>query len=513
MRSWKGLALLALASAAFVFTLSSLTSEPPSANADGDLIPGRYIVLLKNGVDPEAFADDEGRRQGFVRDAVFRAAVRGFAANLPDRVVQALRRNPNVQLVEQDRIIHVQDQMVPTGIDRMDVEQNTAAGIDGVDNPVDVDIAIIDSGVDIDNPELNVVGGARFQGALFGCGTGPGSFDDDYGHGTHVGGIAAARDNGEGIVGVAPGARLWSVKVLDKSGAGSVSCVIRAIDWVTANASTIEVANMSMGTSSSASLCAAVANSVAAGVVYAVAAGNNGADAANFSPANCVPAITVSALADFDGLPGGLGASTCRADEDDTLANFSDFGALVDVAAPGVCIASTWPDGSLFTASGTSMSTPHVAGAVALFIASTGYSGTADSDHVLGAMIEAGWTVPQNSECGFTGDRDAFPEPVIYLGNTCSTAPLPTPTPAPTSTPTPRRRRRTRCRQPTLQRRRSRRCQRRRRPRGRPRRRRSRARRLPSRRRRTAWCPTAASTAPASVSARRRRTAISRPAT
>ena len=126
---------------------------------------------------------------------------------------------------------------------------------------------------------------------------------------------------------------------------------------------------MSLGfVGTSAALDTAIANSVNAGVVYVVAAGNDAIDAAQFSPASHPDVITVSALADFDGLPGGLGAPTCRTDVDDTLADFSNFGPSVEIAAPGVCIYSTFlNDGYIGTYSGTSMASPYVAGAVARY--------------------------------------------------------------------------------------------------------------------------------------------------
>jgi subtilisin family serine protease len=214
-----------------------------------------------------------------------------------------------------------------------------------------------------------VVGGVNCLGGS--------SFNDDNGHGTHVAGIAAARDDTDGVVGVAPGARLWAVKVLNSAGSGSTSQIVCGIDWVTARASTIEVANMSLGGQSpfgSFSGCSssfdpmhpAICRSVAAGVTYAVAAGNSAANANGFVPATYSAVITVSALADFNGQPGGGAPATCRADEDDTFANFSSFGADVDLIAPGVCILSTYP-GGFNTLSGTSMASPHVAGAAALY--------------------------------------------------------------------------------------------------------------------------------------------------
>jgi subtilisin family serine protease len=176
------------------------------------------------------------------------------------------------------------------------------------------------------------------------------------------------------VVGVAPGARLWAVRVLNNAGSGSWASVICGVDWVTARAGTIEVANMSLGGTgddtggcNDGGLHEAICKSVAAGVTYAVAAGNSADDARNHVPAAYDQVITVSALADFDGRPGGLGAATCRADEDDTLANFSNFGADIDLIAPGVCIYSTWKRGGYNTISGTSMASPHVAGAAALY--------------------------------------------------------------------------------------------------------------------------------------------------
>ncbi|WP_269436055.1 S8 family serine peptidase [Saccharothrix sp. NRRL B-16348] len=166
------------------------------------------------------------------------------------------------------------------------------------------------------------------------------------------------------------------MKVLNNSGSGSTADVICGIDHVTAHADQIEVANMSLGGTGVESACGtnvdaeheAICRSVAAGVTYAVAAGNSSADATGHVPANYEEVITVSALTDFNGRPGGGGTPTCVPSyTDDTFARFSNFGADIDLIAPGVCILSTWKNGRYSTISGTSMATPHVAGGAALY--------------------------------------------------------------------------------------------------------------------------------------------------
>ncbi len=273
-----------------------------------------------------------------------------------------------------------------------------------------MDIAIIDTGVDLTHPDLNV-----FKNISFVKGVKKGN--DDNGHGTHVAGTTAAKDDSNGVVGVAPGARIWAVKVLDKNGSGSLSNVIKGIDYVTANAAQIEVTNMSLGCQcNSAAMNTAIANSVAAGVTYVVAAGNNAMDASTFSPANHPDVIAVSAIVDTDGKCGGLGSSTGYG-ADDTFASFSNFGSVVDIAAPGVNIYSTWKGGSYNTISGTSMASPHVAGAAALY-KSTHIASPAD---VKASLLSTGST--PSSTCDgngfgyFTGDKDVFSEPLVYVKN------------------------------------------------------------------------------------------------
>jgi subtilisin len=326
---------------------------------------GSYIVVLKGSADPGALAGRHGARAKHL----YRHALKGYSAELSAARAAALRADPAVAAVVPDQTFRVSAQTLPTGIDRIDGELSSAQSGNG-SGEVNVDIAVIDTGIDLDHPDLNARHGTN-------CVTPGAQAEDDHGHGTHVAGTAAARDNDIGVVGVAPGARVWAVKVLNAAGSGTTSQIVCGIDWVTRNAATIEVANMSLGGASllgAFSTCGstwdpmhpAICRSVQAGVTYAVAAGNSAANANNYVPATYAEVITVSALADFNGQPGGGAPATCRADEDDTFANFSNYGADVDLIAPGVCILSTYLAGGYNTFSGTSMASPHVAGAAGL---------------------------------------------------------------------------------------------------------------------------------------------------
>jgi hypothetical protein len=249
------------------------------------------------------------------------------------------------------------------------------------------------------------------------------NWQDDNGHGTHVGGTAAARDNGEGVVGVAPGARLTAVKVLDASGKGSLSAIIAGINWVAARADRFAVANMSLGGGYSQAENDAVKGAVAKGIVFVVAAGNDAADAGLFSPASEPSAITVSALADRDGLPGGTGGVT-SAGGDDTFATFSNYGVVVDLCAPGVDILSTYLGGSYAIGSGTSMASPHVAGAAALYVARKGLEKTAAGvAAVATALKAAGWRAGDAAYL-LDGDPDNVPEPLLNVAALFNAAPV-----------------------------------------------------------------------------------------
>ena len=351
------------------------------------------------------------QEHGLTREFVFEHALKGASFIISPGKEGGVRNDSRVAFLERNQRVHLFVQTVPTGVQRIFADDNPNVTIDGVDDyRIDVDVAVIDTGIDFDHPDLNVV--ARTNCARKGpmnteCKDNDG--DDGNGHGTHVSGSIAAIDNGDGVVGVAPGARLWAVKVLGNDGSGWMSWIIAGIDYVTDNADQIEVANMSLGCKcSSSAMDTAIANSVAAGVAYAVAAGNDDEDASSFSPANHPDVITVSALADFDGEPGALGSATCRTDEDDTLANFSNYGSYIEVTAPGVCILSTWKDGGYNTISGTSMASPHTAGAAALLAA----SGITDPATIRQTIINEG-------NYNWTDDSgDSIQEPLLDVSNT-----------------------------------------------------------------------------------------------
>lgn len=392
-----------------VFALFAQTATYAYATPDqaaNAKIPGQSIVVLKDTSRAQSVAD-EARARGAEVMHVYNYAIKGFAIRAPEDVLQQIRNDPRVDYIEQDQAVAAFAQVTPTGINRIDADLSSTRSGNGAGS-VSVDIAIIDTGIDLKHPDLNV-----YKQVTFVKGTKSGN--DDNGHGTHVAGTAAARDNGIGVVGVSPDARLWAVKVLDRKGSGWMSDIIAGIDYVTQNASQIEVANMSLGCQcTSGALDTAIHNSVAAGVTYVVAAGNSAKDASTFSPANHSDVITVSAIADTDGRCGNLGASTAYGD-DDTFATFSNFGVAVDIAAPGVNILSTYKGGLYATMSGTSMASPHVAGAAALYMAA---NPAASPAVVKGALVSqgtaSGTACDGNGHGYFTGDSDGISEPLLY---------------------------------------------------------------------------------------------------
>jgi len=358
----------ALALGATVLPSGASATTGPAGAATG------YIVVLDDSATARTVAQAHADRFGLDLGHVYSSALQGYAARMTPGTAAVVEALPGVDFVQQDRPVAATAQSTPTGIDRSQADVSPTAAIDGVDQRVDADVAVIDTGVDLDHPDLNVYR----QGAR-NCSTLAISPDDDHGHGSHVAGTIGALDNTTGVVGVAPGARIWPVKVLSAIGTGLNSDVVCGIDYVAAHADQIEVANMSLGgggeddgtcgATSGDAMHAAICDAVDAGVTFVVAAGNDSADAATSTPAAYDEVVTVSALADFDGQPGGGAPSTCRSDEDDTFASFSNYGRDVDVIAPGVCIDSTSMQGGYATLSGTSMASPHVAGGAALYVA------------------------------------------------------------------------------------------------------------------------------------------------
>lgn len=390
----------------------AVVDAAPASQSRPDRGIATHIIVFKNSYRAATQLNNMTAAYNLTVTDTYQHALNGVAAIVPQGRLRALRRDPRVAYVEKNQVWSITAQTTPTGINRIFAPGNPNIDIDGIDDlRVNADVAVIDTGI-ASHSDLNVAGRVNCTSSIIRprC-TNGGS--DGHGHGTHVAGTVGALDNNIGVVGVAPGARLWAVKVLNNSGSGYTSWIIAGIDWVAANSATIDVANMSLGCECTSSAQAqAITNAVNRGVVFVVAAGNSAKNASTFSPANHPDVITVSALADFDGIPGGLGSPTCRNDQDDTLADFSNYGSLVEIAAPGVCINSTWLNGGYNTISGTSMASPHVAGAAALVIATSGKpTNKSGVQAVANALIS-------NGNFNWTDERDGVEEPLLDVSNT-----------------------------------------------------------------------------------------------
>jgi subtilisin family serine protease len=419
------------------FLCIPFTKNAPAQTQTASItITDQYIVVLHDDADARAHAEAAVQAHHFQLLHVYEHAFKGFAFHGSAAAVEALSHNPAVDFIAPDQVVHliepvvaqevlVESQTLPTGIDRIDADLNPISHIDGIDERVNVNVAIIDTGIDPTHPDLNVVGGTNTIGGS--------SFVDDNGHGSHVAGTVAAIDNAIGVVGVAPGANLYAVKVLNAGGSGSFSSVAAGLDWVARSrtdrdpSNDIAVANMSLaGVGSDDGACGrqnhdvmhkAICGCVAQGVVCVVAAGNSSSDAAGFAPAAYDEVLTVSAIADFDGKPGRTRGK--KVIGPDLFASFSDFGADVDIAGPGVSILSTYKDGGYATLSGTSMATPHVTGAVALYVFLHGLANDAAGVAGIRQAITTpggGYCVAQSDPRGFAGDPDSFPEPLVFVG-------------------------------------------------------------------------------------------------
>ena len=418
---------------------AKLFAGPSESSPD----PQSYIVVLKHGVDTETSAA-YARGLGAEVRHFYRSTIKGFAAQMSEAAASALRGRGDIAYVEPDGKVSVSAQTTPFGITRIAAPLHP-----NFDSATDIDIAIVDTGIETTHPDLNYFNGTDL--------TGEGLFDG-HGHGTHVAGIAAAMDNDFGVVGVAPGARLWAVKVLDSSGSGSFSNVIAGLDFVAQHAEQIEVANMSLGGAGySQAMRDAVSGCINRGVVVVVAAGNSATDvyggdeilgtSDDTIPAAFPECMTVSGMADTDGQIGGLGSATTYCD-DDQLASFSNhsidvvvdnpvtsWGAAIDIAAPGVNILSTYKDGTYATLSGTSMASPHVAGSVALYIAQHGRAFDAIGGYAIRqALIDA--SQPQYIwQAGDPADPEYNHEFMVFNGTPWWSPPGPPPPPPPLSPP------------------------------------------------------------------------------
>jgi subtilisin family serine protease len=401
-----------------VVPAGAATRAPTDATADAPSAAGS-VVVLREAVDAASVTDRLEKGAGFTADRRYGTALKGFAARLTDTQIARLKADPEVAAVVPDIPFHADApapvaarETVPPGIRRVRAATTTQAS-----GPANGAVAVIDTGLDLANADLNAVSAVN-------C-IKPGTpAQDDNGHGTHVAGTLAGRNTGSGVVGIAPGTKLFAVKVLDMRSSGTLSSILCGIDWVTKNAAALDirVANMSIGASGKddgacgqvdgAPLHMAICRSVQAGVLYVASAGNSGVDFAQQAPASYGEVLTVAAMTDTDGLPGATGAAPCtKGEADDRARVSSNFGVTAAqaahlVAAPGTCILSSKRGGGTVTMSGTSMAAPHVAGVAALCLGSGGAAGPCSgmSPAQTIAKLRADAELSARSGWGSTGD-------------------------------------------------------------------------------------------------------------
>ena len=356
--------------AASVLALAGVTGANAQTPDELSMVQDSWIFVFKDHVakgQVESMADQAVRGAGGARGFVYSTAVKGFSAKMSATAAANLAaRNPNIAGYEADKIVRIvapppsakakpapsqPPQTTPLGITRV----NGVANYSGTNRAW-----VIDTGIDLDHPDLNV---DTSRAANFAKGS---SAEDGNGHGSHVSGTIAACNNSIGVIGVAPCAPVVPVRVLNNAGSGTTAGVIAGVDYVAANGSPGDVANMSLGGGVSATLDQAVINAAATGVRFALAAGNESDNANNHSPAraNGANIFTISAV-----------------NSSDVFASFSNFGnPPVDYADPGVSVFSTYKGGGYATLSGTSMATPHAAGVLLLGNCRSGGTATGDPD-------------------------------------------------------------------------------------------------------------------------------------
>lgn len=357
-------------SLSFVAALAACGESPQPVASDGGIealsvrVADRYVVVFSDDVrDVRGAAAEIARGNGFGLQRIREHAARGFTAVIPARRLEAVKADPRVVLVERDYVMQlirpIESQARPGGGGGSG-GQTTPWGITrigGAGDGTGKTAWILDTGVDLDHPDLNVDAGCSTSFA----GSSP---DDKNGHGTHVAGTIGALNNDIGVVGVAAGARICAVQVLGASGSGSYADIVDGVDYVAANGASGDVANMSLGGSGSNSGLENAIRDASNTVKFSLAAGNSAAHANNYTPArvNGSNIYTISAVG-----------------KDDVWASFSNFGnPPVDYAAPGVGIPSTYKGGGYKSLSGTSMAAPHVAGI--LLLGAVHSDGTAKND-------------------------------------------------------------------------------------------------------------------------------------
>lgn len=376
---------------------SSRVANPHS----GEPIPHQYIVVFKPGTpSPKEKEREIARQNGATVKFSYGAALHGFAAIIPEHRLDNVMAHPNVQYVEQDRVVGPEDVQSPAtwGIDRIDQRDlPLSSSYNDFNEGAGVHAYIIDTGVRADHAEFTGRMGHGYDVITSG-----GSANDCNGHGTHVAGTV-----GGTTYGVADKVVIHPVRVLNCTGSGSNAGVIAGVDWVRANAISPAVANMSLGGSASSSLDTAVSNAIASGITFVVAAGNSNANACNYSPARAAAAITVGATTNTD-----------------ARASYSNYGTCLDIFAPGSSITAAWHTSSTATntISGTSMASPHAAGAAALYLSA---NPAATPTGVRDALVNN--STPNKVTAAGTGS----PNRLLYTGFLGGGSPPPPPPPPP----------------------------------------------------------------------------------
>jgi subtilisin len=376
--SHRRLGVLAAAMITVVAVLGPGLTRPASAAPTS----GEYIVTLKDGINAKAFAAAVDARSGVEVKQVYSVALPGFHAQLTAPARSQLAQDPAVRFVSPNRNFKAFAQALPTGVDRIEGDLSTTYAAGG---SVSTPVAVLDTGVTPD-PDLNVQ--AVGQNCLGGVG-----WSDLNGHGTHIAGIIGAKHNADGVVGVAPGAPIYPVQVLNRSANGSDASILCGIEWVTTvgRALGVRVANLSAGTfgdddgncglTNADPIHLAICTSTAAGTLFVVAAGNDGGAITLTVPANYDEVLTATWMTDYNGSPSTVAPPAgCNLGADDRASVNSSWAYDEDkthiLAAPGSCITSTSNIGGTVVMSGSSMAAPHVTGTVALCLDRGACSGT-----------------------------------------------------------------------------------------------------------------------------------------